>query len=121
MGIQTEFEFTLPKGYVDNNGTLHRNGVMRLATAADEILQLKDTRAKRSPAYKTNLVLSRVVVKLGTLKNIDATVIEGLFASDLAYLQSFYNKINGEGSTGHKVVYPTCKKTFEIEKGNQGE
>ena len=121
MGIQTEFEFTLPKGYVDENGALHRNGVMRLATAADEILPLKDPKTQRNPAYRTNLVLSRVVVKLGNLKRIDVKVVEGLFASDLAYLQSFYNRINGEGSTGHKVVYPTCKKNFEVENGDQGE
>ncbi len=68
MPIQTEFEFTLPKGYVDKNGTLHRNGVMRLAMAADEILSLKDPIVKRNPAYKTTIVLSKVIVKLGTLK-----------------------------------------------------
>jgi hypothetical protein len=121
MVIQTEFEFTLPKGYVDENGTLHRKGVMRLTTAADEILPLKDQKAQRNPAYRTNLVLSRVVVKLGNLKRVDVAVVEGLFASDLAYLQSFYNKINGGGSTEHKVVCPTCRKNFEVEKGDQGE
>jgi hypothetical protein len=121
VGIRTEFEFTLPKGYVDEKGTLYRNGVMRLATAADEILPLKDPKIKRNPEFRTTLLLSKVIVKLGTLKKIDAAVVKGLYASDLAYLQSFYNKINGEGSTGHKVVCPTCKKNFKVEKGDQGE
>lgn len=121
MGIQTEFEFTLPKGYVDQNGQLHRNGVMRLATAADEILPLKQPGIQRNLANKNALMLSKVVVKLGNLKKIDAQVIEGLYTSDLLYLQSFYNQINGEGTTKQKVVCPTRNANFKVEKADQGE
>jgi hypothetical protein len=121
MGIQTEFEFTLPKGYVDENGTLHRNGVMRLATAADEILPLKDQNSQRKPAYKTALLLSKVVVKLGNLRKVDASVICGLYASDLAYLQSFYNKINGQGVASLKVASPVCRAKFEVEPDDGSE
>jgi hypothetical protein len=121
MVFQTEFEFTLPKGYVDENGNLHRNGVMRLATAADEILPLKDPRVQQNPAYLTIIVLSRVITKLGDLTAVNTRTIENLFASDLAYLQTVYNKINGEGTTKIKTVCPSCKKDFEAEIGNPGK
>jgi len=99
--FQTEVDFELPKGYVDEQGTLHRHGVMRLATAADEILPLRDPRVQQNEAYLTVIVLARVVVRLGTLKDIHAGVIEGLYASDLAYLQRLYEKFNaGEDSEG---------------------
>jgi hypothetical protein len=95
----TEFEFTLPMGYRDGDGTLHRQGVMRLATAGDEILPLKDHRVQANPSYLTVIALSRVVVKLGTLDMINTKVIEDLFAADFGYLQQFYNRINQiEGS-----------------------
>ena len=98
-GFQTEIDFELPKGYVDEHGTLHRSGDMRLATAADEILPLRDPRVQQNEAYLTVIVLARVVVRLGTLKDIHAGVIEGLYASDLAYLQRLYEKFNaGEDS-----------------------
>lgn len=121
MPLQTEFEFTLPKGYVDENGQLHKNGVMRLAAAADGILPLKDQRLQRNPTYKTALLLSKVIVKLGNLKKVDASVIGGLYASDLAYLQSFYNKINGRGVTQLKVTSPVCSVKFEVEPDDEGE
>src|SRR5205809_696646 len=92
--ICTEHEFTLPFGYVSPDGRAHRDGVMRLATAADEIHPLKDARVKANPAYLTILLLSRVVVRLGTLGTIDAATVEALFAADLAYLQEMYNRIN---------------------------
>lgn len=94
FGFRTEIDFTLPKGFVDASGTLHRKGVMRLATAADEILPLRDPRVQQNEAYLTVIVLARVVVKLGTLADIDTAVIEGLFASDLAYLQRQYEALN---------------------------
>jgi hypothetical protein len=93
-GFQTEIDFELPKGYVDEAGTLHRAGVMRLATAADEILPLRDPRVQQNEAYLTVIVLARVIVRLGTLKDIHTGVIEGLYASDLAYLQRIYEKFN---------------------------
>ena len=101
QSFQTEIDFNLPKGYVDEQGTLHRHGVMRLATAADEILPLRDPRVQQNEAYLTVIVLARVMVRLGTLKDIHAGVIEGLYASDLAYLQRLYEKFNaGEESEG---------------------
>lgn len=94
-GFQTEVDFELPKGYVDGDGTLHRRGVMRLATAADEILPLRDPRVQQNEAYLTVIVLARVIVRLGTLADIHTGTIEGLFASDLAYLQRLYEELNG--------------------------
>jgi hypothetical protein len=121
MVIQVEYEFTLPKGYVDENGNLHRNGIMRLATAADEILPLKDPRVQQNPAYLTVIVLSRVINKLGDLSTISTKTIENMFASDLAYLQEFYNKINGEGNTQIKAICPSCKTEFKVEISSPGE
>ena len=119
--FQTEFEFTLPKGYLDLEGNLHREGVMRLATAADEILPLRDTRVQANPAYLAVILLSRVVTRLGTLSPINPKVIEGLFAGDLAYLQDFYNRINGNGTNAVKVVCPHCQRSFEMEPERPGE
>src|SRR5262245_11328931 len=96
MVFQTEIEFTLPKGFVDSDGVLHREGVMRLATAADEILPLKDARVQQNPAYLTVIVLARVVTRLGALQDVNTKVIEGLFASDLGYLQALYERLNGD-------------------------
>jgi hypothetical protein len=92
--FRTEVEFTLPKGYLDESGVLHRRGVMRLATAADEILPLRDPRVQSNPAYLTIIILARVVVKLGSLPAIDTHLIEGLFAADLEYLRRLYEEVN---------------------------
>jgi hypothetical protein len=92
--FQTEFEFTLPCGYLDAEGTLHRDGVMRRATAADEILPLKDPRVQSNEAYVVIILLSRVVTRLGSVPAINPKVIEGLFATDLAFLQDLYNRVN---------------------------
>jgi hypothetical protein len=113
VGIQTEYSFNLPKGYTDENGNLNRKGTMRLATAADEILPLKDPRVKENPAYLTVILLSRVIIKLGDLPKITPRIVEGLFASDLAYLKKFYNRINGEGIPKLKVKCPHCGRDFE--------
>lgn len=94
--FQTEVDFTLPKGYLDADGVLHREGVMRLATAADEILPLKDPRVQQNPAYLTVIVLARVVLRLGSLPDVNTKVIEGLFASDLNHLQKLYEQLNGD-------------------------
>ncbi len=93
-GFQTEIEFELPKGYVDDAGTLHRRGTMRLATAADEILPLRDPRVQQNEAYLAVIVLARVILRLGSLPDVHTGVIEGLFASDLAYLERLYEKFN---------------------------
>ncbi|HBL11308.1 MAG TPA: hypothetical protein DD379_07855 [Cyanobacteria bacterium UBA11162] len=92
--IQTEFEFTLPKGYLDSDGNLHRKGVMRLARAIDEIVPMRDPRVKSNPAYATVIILSRVISRLGALDEVTPMIVENLFACDLNYLQSFYRQIN---------------------------
>ncbi|MBO5753945.1 MAG: phage tail assembly protein [Proteobacteria bacterium] len=117
MAFQTEFQFTLPKGYVDKEGNLHRDGVMRLATAKDEIAPLQDYRVQANRAYLVIILLSRVIVKLGSLRMITPNHIEELFSSDLAYLQEFYRKINEEGSAAIKVNCPACKHEFEVDMG----
>ena len=94
-GFQTEIEFELPKGYLDEDGTLHRRGTMRLATAADEILPLRDPRVQQNEAYLAVIVLARVITRLGSLSDVHTGVIEGLYASDLAYLQRLYETFNG--------------------------
>ena len=121
MVLQTEFEFTLPKGYVDKEGNLHKKGVMRLATAADEILPLKDSRVQSNPAYLTVILFSRVISKLGNLQSINSDVIENLFAGDLSYLQEFYRRINENGTGKIKATCPKCEHNFEIEAMPEGE
>lgn len=118
--IQTEFPFTLPKGFVDGDGTMHREGIMRLATAFDEIAPMKDPRVQANPAYLVVILLSRVITKLGTVDMINPKAIEGLYAADLAFLQDFYNRINGDGRTALKVQCPHCDKTFDVETGGPG-
>lgn len=119
MAFQTEFEFTLPKGYVDGEGNLHKHGVMRLATAADEILPQKDPRVQQNPAYLVVILLSRVINRLGELSNVTPKTIEGLFSADLAFLQEFYERINGNAAI--KAVCPKCEHRFEIESAGPGE
>ena len=115
MGLQTEYEFTLPKGYVDQEGNLHRHGVMRLATAMDEIAPLRDLRVRSNQAYLVIVLLSRVIVQLGTLPQITTGVIENLFAADLAYLQAFYRQINEQGTSLITAKCPECNAEFEID------
>jgi hypothetical protein len=110
-----EHDFELPKGYVDAEGALHRRGVMRLATGADEILPLKDPRVLDFPAYLIIVLLSRVVLKLGTLPQVNAGVIEGLFAEDLSFLQQLYNDVNGLAPRRLPVRCPDCAGTFDVE------
>src|SRR6185437_4706574 len=93
--FQTEIEFELPKGYLDDSGTLHRRGTMRLATAADEILPFRDPRVEQNEAYLAVIVLARVITRLGMLSDVHTGIVEGLYASDLAYLQRLYDKFNG--------------------------
>jgi hypothetical protein len=120
MALQTEYEFNLPKGYVDGDGNLQRTGVMRLATAADEILPMKDARVQGNPAYLTIVLLSRVVTKLGSLPDVNPRIIEGLFVTDLAYLQEFYRRINEQGNSKVKAVCPKCEHQFEAELAGPG-
>jgi hypothetical protein len=121
MSFQTEFEFILPHGYVDEEGNLHREGIMRLATAADEILPLKDPRVQSNPAYLSIILLSRVVAKLGSLQSVNTRIIENLFVSDMTYLQDLYQRINGNGTSAIKAVCPKCENEFEIEVNSEGK
>jgi hypothetical protein len=113
--LVTEFSFTLPRGYVDASGTVHRDGVMRLATARDELVPLRDDRVRENPAYLTVVLLGRVVTRLGTVTDIHAGVVENLFAADLAFLQDLYRRVNQEGHTQAGVTCPECDHTFVID------
>lgn len=113
--LQTTYEFELPKGYVGNDGVVHRTGIMRLATARDEILPLRDPRVRDNEAYLTVLLLSRVITSLGELDQVNAAVIEGLFAPDLAFLQDLYRRINQEGHTHATVQCPSCETEFAVD------
>jgi hypothetical protein len=117
--FRTEHEFTLPMGYLDADGTLHREGVMRLATAADEILPLKDPRVQKNAAYLAVILLSRVVTRLGGVEPVTPNVIEGLFAADLAHLQALYNEIN-RVDDHTSVVCPQCQHAFALEPSLAG-
>lgn len=120
-GLQTEYEFTLPRGYVDSEGTLHRHGVMRLATAMDEITPLRDMRVKQNQAYLTVLLLWRVIEKLGTLPEVNTGIIERLFSADFAYLQDFYRRINEAEHVTIPADCPNCNHRFEVELVPVGE
>lgn len=107
-------------GYVDSEGTMHKEGIMRLATAFDEIAPIKDPRVQSNPAYLLVILLSRVITKLGTLDHVNPTVIEGLFAGDLAYLQDLYGRINGTGQDRVRALCPHCEERFEVELESPG-
>jgi len=114
-GLRTEYPFTLPRGYVDEAGRVHRDGVMRLATARDEITTQSDQRAKQNPAYLTVLLLERTVTTLGDVPVVDTFLIESLFASDLAFLQDLYRRINADGHTEVAVSCPHCGNDFAVD------
>ncbi len=115
--LQTEYEFTLPKGFVDFQGNLQRDGVMRLATAMDEITPMRDPRVKQNEAYLSIIILSRVITRLGDMKDVNTGTMEGMFTSDLSYLQEFYRSINEGGSPIGRVACPSCKSEFDVEPG----
>lgn len=110
----TEFNFTLPRGFVDRDGTIHKEGVMRLATAADEILPLRDPRVQQNPGYLTIILLARVITRLGTLPTVDTTVAERLYTMDLAYLQDLYQRVNTMDLPLYKTICPHCGKEIEV-------
>jgi hypothetical protein len=115
--LRTEFPFQLPRGYVDETGTVHRDGVMRLSTARDELVPLRDVRVQENPAYLSVVLLGRVITRLGTLPMVHDGIVENMFASDLAFLQDFYRQINAEGHTRAAVRCPHCSEPFEVELG----
>lgn len=115
MSLQTQFKFTLPHGYVDEAGKVHKHGVMRMATAMDEIVPLRDLRVHSNQAYLVIVLLARVITQLGTLPEVNTGVIENLFAGDLAYLQAFYRQINEAGSSALPVTCPECRANFDVD------
>ena len=121
--LVTSFEFELPRGYVDGNGTTHRRGTMRLATARDELVPLADDRVRENPAYLTVVLLGRVVERIGTINDVHPGVIENLFASDLAFLQDLYRRVNQEGHARAEVTCPSCREEFTVDLtgGRPGE
>lgn len=121
--FRSAVEFELPRGYLDSSGTLQRHGVMRLATARDELLPLSDDRVRENPAFLTVVLLGRVVECIGDVTEVHAGVIENLFASDLAFLQDLYRQINTEGHTHLGVTCPACTHEFTVDLagGRSGE
>ncbi|MFI5983440.1 hypothetical protein ACIBEA_21500 [Streptomyces sp. NPDC051555] len=115
----TSFAFTLPRGYVDERGKVHRTGVMRLATARDEIQPLTDIRVRQNPAYLSVVLLSRLITSLGTVEEITSQVVENFFAVDVAFLQKFYEKINVDGTPVASTVCPDCDHEFEVDMGSR--
>lgn len=121
MDLQTEFEFTLPRGYVDGEGNLHKQGTMRLATAMDEIVPLRDPRVKANQAYLAIILLARVITQMGSLKDVNTGTIEKLFSADFGYLQDFYRRINENGSAKISTSCPECNHSFEVDLSYLGE
>ncbi|GAB2786284.1 hypothetical protein [Streptomyces daliensis] len=113
--LRTEFEFELPRGYVDDEGTVHRRGSMRLATARDELRPQIDLRVKENPAYLSVVLLSQVITQLGSITDVHAGVVERMYATDVAFLQDFYQRINSEGHTHASVTCPMCNGSFEVD------
>ncbi|MFI7296521.1 MULTISPECIES: hypothetical protein [unclassified Streptomyces] len=113
--LRTEFAFELPRGYVDDSGTVHRHGVMRLATARDELIPLRDDRVRENSAYLSVVLIARVITRIGTIEDVHAGLVEDLFASDLAFLQDFYRRINAEGHTRAAVTCPSCQEHFAVD------
>ena len=111
----TEFPFELPRGYVDGSGNVHRSGVMRLATGRDELVPLRDDRVRENPAYLSVVLLARVVTRLGTIEDIHAGIIENMFATDVAFLQDLYRRVNQEGHTRAGVTCPSCQHSFAVD------
>jgi len=113
--LRTTFEFELPRGYVDGAGTVHRTGVMRLATGRDELVPLRDDRVRENPAYLTVVLLARVIERIGTIDDVHAGIVENLFATDLAFLQDLYRRVNTEGHTRAMVTCPSCEHPFAVD------
>ncbi|QFZ21386.1 hypothetical protein [Saccharothrix syringae] len=114
-GLRTEFDFELPRGYVDPEGVVHRHGRMRLATARDELRPQIDLRVKENPGYLSVVLLSQVITRLGTVREVHAGVVEQMYATDIAFLQDFYRRINSEGHTRAGVSCPSCGTAFEVD------
>ena len=121
--LTTEFAFVLPRGYVDASGNVHRDGTMRLATARDELIPLRDDRVRENSSYLTVVLLARVITRIGTITDVHAGIVENLFAADLAFLQDLYRRVNTEGHTRAAVTCPSCSHRFavDVSGGRLGE
>jgi hypothetical protein len=113
--MRTEFEFALPKGYVDPDGKVHREGIMRLATARDEIEPLRDPDVRRNTAYLAVLLLSRVITRVGSITTVTPELVERLYAADFDHLQRLYERINADGEAVGSVMCPACAHPFEVD------
>jgi hypothetical protein len=113
--MQTEYAFTLPRGYRDDAGTLHREGTMRLATARDEIEPLRDPAVRSNEAYLTVMLLSRVITRVGSVTDVGPDLVEGLYAADFDHLQRLYERINTDGESVGVVACPDCRQEFEVD------
>jgi hypothetical protein len=124
--METQIEFTLPRGYVDSAGEVHRAGSMRLATARDEIEPLREVEVRQNSAYLTVLLLARTVTRIGGITDVTPAVVEGLYASDFDHLQRLYERLNSDGESVGVISCPECSHRFEvdlteIEDGRLGE
>ena len=117
MTLQTEFNFILPRGYVDPDGNLHKEGTMRVAKAFDEIAPMKDPRVQANPGYLAVILLSRVITQLGDLDQVNPKVIENLFSADFAYLEDMYRRVNDQGHNKISVTCPSCDANFDVDIG----
>jgi hypothetical protein len=113
--MQTEIEFTLPRGYLDGGGTVHRSGTMRLATARDEIEPMREVEVRQNTAYLTVLLLARTITRLGTITEITPSLVESLYAADFDHLQRLYERINSDGESVGVVSCPECSHRFEVD------
>lgn len=113
--MRTEYAFTLPLGYVDAGGAVHREGVMRLATARDEIEPLRDPSVRRNEAYVTVLLLARVITRIGSVTDVTPQIVEELYAADFDHLQRLYERINTDGELVGVVACPDCRHEFEVD------
>ncbi len=121
MMLQTEFEFTLPCGYIDAQGNLHRQGTMRLATALDEIEPLQDARVRANEAYLSILLLSRVITRLGDIRQVSPAIIEKLFTADMTFLQDLYIRVNDGGTSLIETQCPSCGTRFALDLGEEAD
>ncbi len=121
MALQTEFDFVLPKGYIDDSGEVHAEGTMRMATALDEIMPLQDPRVRNNEAYLVIVLLARVVTRLGTLERVTPSIIERMFSADIAFLQDLYQQINELDDRTVAVGCPNCGHEFEVNVPFMGE
>lgn len=119
--LLTEFTFILPRGLVDANGVIQQQGVMRLATARDELLAQKHRHVQAYPEYVTLVLLSQVITQLGTLEAVSPEDLENLFTQDLAYLRELYNRVNQVGSAKLSVHCPQCSHRFQTDMVLSGE